>query len=230
MGIDGRGVVTVLATLLLLAGIVAERRLYRSPSPDTDAYHARIRSAARQMPLSMDGWLGVELPEPPGAVTLLKPNVVVSRRFEHMQSGRSFCFLLVQCRDARDMLGHFPPACYVAHGWEQESAEPADWRIDEQFTIRGTTYVFATARNADRPAPQRMTVENFMILPDGSTGRGMDDVERAARHGRMKHLGAAQVQLMFDLSYTAEERAGLIEMVVRANRDLIDDIRRGVTP
>jgi hypothetical protein len=180
-----------IATLLLLAGVFTDRLVFSGQSAEVDKYHQRVRAAAEAVPYYVGSWLGRESPVPQGAITLLKPNAIVSRSYSDMDSGAGFSFLIVHCRDARDMLGHFPPVCYRGQGWSMKSATPRDWKGGR---IQGTQYVFEIERGG---YSSRIVVNNFMVLSNGRTARDMDDIEAAARDSRLKHFGAAQIQFVY---------------------------------
>jgi Protein of unknown function (DUF3485) len=188
-----------IVALLLLGGIFAERLVFSGDGPDVAAYHDRVRAAADSFPYHVAGWLGRNSQVPQGAITLLKPNVIVSRTFSDMNSEAGFSFLLVHCRDARDMLGHFPPVCYAGQGWSLKSASAQDW---ENGKIQGMRYVFEVDRAGYSSS---IVVDNFMLLPSGRTARSMDHVEATARDSRLKHYGAAQVQFVYDGDLTETE-------------------------
>jgi hypothetical protein len=213
----------IVVTLLLLGGITVDQAILRAPAADAAPYHARVQEAASRMPLHIDTWFGEDIPVPPAATKLLKPNVIVSRRYAEMLTGRRVNFLLVQCTDARDILGHYPPICYVTHGWTKESAQPRDWDVGG-LRIPGTAYVFSSNRNG---LPARMTVYNFIVLPDGQICREMEEADEAAQDLRRKFLGAAQVQLVFDGAGAWAANDEVLELMIGANRDLIDTIRQG---
>jgi hypothetical protein len=215
--------IPALLTLLLLAGFTADQLLFRVAPADAAPYHAAVQQAATRIPLHMGSWLGEDVPVPPAAVQLLKPNVIVSRRYTDLRSGRRFDFLLVQCSDIRDILGHYPPVCYRGQGWTTDAAEPGDWETGD-LTITGTSYTFERKRQG---LPARLVVYNFILLPDGRICRGMDEADEAAQDLRRKYFGAAQVQLVFDGSVPEDVRDEVLQMTVAANRDLFDTIRRG---
>jgi hypothetical protein len=206
-----------ICTLLLLCGIAADRLRVGRKSVDAQAYHLRIKKLAANVPYHFGNWLGVDVPVPIGAVKLLKPNVILSRRFEEMQTGRQVTLLVVQCRDARDILGHYPPVCYPANGWTLDSAGPHDWTVDD-LAITGTTYAFNTGQHPF----EKVTVDNFMLLPSGQTARDMDAVELAAQDLQRKFFGAAQVQLVYPPNTPESERAELFPVMIRMLRPLID--------
>jgi hypothetical protein len=180
-------------TCILLAGILGDRLLWRQPGADAAPYHRHVQEEAARLPLHFDNWLGVDVPVPQGAVNLLKPNVLISRRYQEMDSGRTVTLLLVQCTDARDLLGHYPPICYAGQGWQLVSAETRDWETDGG-TVHGTRYRFKTSGGGFE---NETTIDNFMVLPGGATARNMDEVHVAAQDRTRKYFGAAQVQIVY---------------------------------
>src|SRR3954469_20179194 len=99
-------------TVALLLGLTAETLSRPRPS-DAEPYHAQVKAAEAQITVP-DGWTFEDFRLPDGAIALLKPNASLYRVFK---SPRQFQFLFIQCRDARDMGGHYPPVCYPASGW-----------------------------------------------------------------------------------------------------------------
>jgi len=204
--------------------------MFRSPPPDAGAYHARIRAAAQTLPVCVGPWLLTENPEPPGAATLLKPNAMICRQLRRISAGpgdsaqpdmpRTFNLLLVHCRDVRDMLGHYPPICYPTQGWTQQSAQAVDRQVGD-LMIHATSYVFSAEQLG---VPRRIVVENFMILPDASTCRDLEQLQHVSRRRDRVFFGAAQVQLVFDESYSAQDRAEFATVAVQACRNVIDAI------
>jgi hypothetical protein len=120
----------VLAACLLAATWVYQR-VVSGRAPDPEPYHASVRQAAASVPLRTGTWFATEEPVPPSAMALIKPNVILSRRYVDAISGQQAILLLVQCRDARDLLGHWPPVCYAGQGWVQELAAERQWQVDD---------------------------------------------------------------------------------------------------
>jgi hypothetical protein len=213
----GAGWLPWAATIALLAGLAFDRIVFQAPSADSTAYHARIRSVAEKLPDLHDRWLGTDVEVAAGAITLLKPNVIISRSYAEIDTGRHVNLLLVQCRDARDLDGHFPPNCYKGRGCILETGDPTDWNVDG-LKITGMQYVFLT------PQHTRMTVENFMLLPSGKTARDLDAVEQAAKDRRQKYFGAAQVQFVFDQPLSQSDRDEIVGTFVEMLRPLLNEI------
>jgi Protein of unknown function (DUF3485) len=211
-------------TLCLLTGAWANRVLSRPSIADSEPYHARVKEQTEALPMYIGTWLATEAPVPPSAVQLLRPNAIVSRRYQDALSGSQVMFLLVHCKDARDLLGHWPPVCYVGQGWTRQSAVPRDWQVD-QLTVAGMQYEFTASRAGRAP---HLAVDNFFILPGGKICRSMDEVDTIARDPRRKRFGAAQVQVVSDGTLSERERADALALLVRAAQPVIDAIGQGV--
>lgn len=219
-----RAVAPVALTLLLFGGAMADKVMFHLPPDDASPYHARVREAAEQLPYNIGPWLGTDSPVPPTAVELLRPNVIVSRQYQDVRTGRTASLLIVQCEDARDLIGHYPPVCYPAHGWSGRSAVPAERQVDGR-PVAVTEYTFTSAR-IDRNGDLR--IDNFMVLPDGRMCRDMDGVETAAQDYRRKFFGAAQVQVITNSEWSNSDRAELFGQLVGAADPLLREIRSGV--
>lgn len=212
--------IALAVTLVLLGAISVDRFVFARPTAAAEAYHERLRETAARLPSHFDRWLGVDAPVPQSAITMLKPNFIISRNYNELGGRRSAMLLVVHCRDSRDILGHYPPVCYVNQGWAMESATPKDWETDGG-KIAGMRYVFSTNRGGSK---QELVLDNFMVLPDGQTARGMDEVDRAARDSTLKHFGAAQVQLVYNASLTEADRSEIFSAFMRQLRPVLDAI------
>src|ERR1051325_5640374 len=101
-------------TVALLLGLTVETH-YRPQPENAEPFHKRVREAVDAM-VTPKGWSYVEGEKiPDGAMQLLKPNAHAYRVYTTPDC--QFQFLLIQCRDAQDMGGHYPPVCYPASGW-----------------------------------------------------------------------------------------------------------------
>jgi hypothetical protein len=214
-----RGLATI-AALGLLAALAVETRARSQPS-DVASHHEHIRRVAQTaIPYSVGDWIGRDVEASPSAVALLRPNVLVERVYENARTGERANLLFVQCSDARDLIGHYPPKCYPAHGWTLKSAQARSWAIDGT-TIGGMRYRFERdAASADAA----MVVDNFMVLPTGRFGRDMDAVDDVARDVRLRRLGAAEVQVVTDVTATEERRDEVVRELVAATAPLIASV------
>lgn len=213
-------------SLTLLSGLLVDKVLFHEPGPDTGPYHAAVANLADGSPYQIGEWVGVDVPVPREATALLRPNKIISRRYEQIGRGLAATLLLVHCRDARDMEGHYPPRCYPGQGWRQVASRPAAWSI-RGMEVVGTEYEF-TAETFSRSA--HVVVDNFMVLPDGRIVPDLDGVIASAKDYRKKFLGAAQVQVVFDAEVPEEARREAFATLVGAYVPLIQKIRMGANP
>lgn len=228
----------------LLAGLTLEQRSYVKPQ-DVEPYHANAKAAIDQIPyaLAQGRWTGKDQPLPTAAQKLLRPNAWISRTYEDNQKGefgaaggreRAATLLIVQCRDSRDMLGHYPPRCYRSHGMEQKSAQPRDWNVGD-LTIPGVEYEFEQKLVGQT---YRTTVYNFFVVPGGQTHeplrRDMDAVRDAAEDYQQRHYGAAQFQVVFQgLSSTdlsRAERDDIFQTLIEPTIPVIKTLSSGGLP
>jgi hypothetical protein len=208
--IGWRQLLPVLAAAVLLIGAGVEGRHFRPP-PDTSAYRARVIAAAAddQFPLNLGDWRGTAVPEDVAAVKLLHPIVMISRQYHGIANDdrgnvndEYVGFLFVDCGDARDTVGHYPPICYPSQGWRLELSTQRDWKLPNRV-IHGAEYTFV---RGTFDGSGKLTVDNFFILPSEGTVADRTDVITAAGDLQRRFYGVAQVQLVFQGDPSAEER------------------------
>ncbi len=231
----------------LLAGLAIEQRSYVKPQ-DVEPYHAAARDAVNQIPyaLAQGRWTGKDQPLPTAAQKLLRPNVWFYRTYEdrrHDELGigdagagrdRYATLLIVQCRDSRDMLGHYPPRCYRSHGMEQKSAEARDWTVGD-LVIPGVEYGFEQKLVGQT---YRTTVYNFFVVPGSRSNeplrRDMDAVREAAEDYQQRHYGAAQFQVVFQGLSSADlpraERDEIFRTLIEPTIPVIQTLSSGGLP
>jgi hypothetical protein len=229
---------TLTAPLLsvgLLAGIFAEQQTHLKPQ-DVEPYHARAKAAVDQVPYFIGTWSGQDDEIPVAAQKLLRPNAILNRRFvdssprDPRSSYRYASLLIVQCRDSRDMVGHYPPICYRAHGLsiDEKSCGPRDWTVNGK-TIPGYEYQFTEVLAGKST---RTTVYNFLIVPGRGIVRDMKGVEQAAEDYQQRYYGAAQFQVVFQSDVSAdrprEERDEIFATLMGPNIQLIETLTSGV--
>jgi hypothetical protein len=215
----------VALTLLLLGGAAADKVMFHLPPSDVVAYHARVRQAAAEVPFHVGPWLGTDTPVPSPAVAPLRPTVVVSRQYQDVRTGRTASLLIVQCEDARDLLGHYPPVWYEAHGWSRGGAAATERQVDGG-AVPITVYTFASARV---DAAEDVRIDNFIILPDGQIRRDLDAVEATAGDDGRRFFGAAQVQVITDAQWGDSDRDEVFRRLIGAAGPLLRTIRSGAT-
>jgi hypothetical protein len=212
--------------LLLLGGICAERALFHLPPGDPDAFHARVRDVAEHVPDRIGDWVGTVVEPPASAVSLLKPNYLRSLRFENATTKERASLVMVQCRDARDMTGHWPPNCYPAHGWTLRSTAKKDLLVGRR-KVPVTAYRF-TIEAIDRY--EEIVVYNFFARPDGVVEDGREGVRQVAEDPRMKVFGAAQFQVVFEAHTPEPRRDEVFRTLVGGVFPLVETLLEGARP
>ncbi|MEM9415342.1 MAG: hypothetical protein AAGA29_07690 [Planctomycetota bacterium] len=210
-----------LCTAALLIGVFAYS--FTLPTPkDAEAYHARVVAAAETMPETFTGWTAEEITMESGAMELLKPNVAIRLRLSHPDYAMPMEFLIVQCRDARDLAGHYPPKCYPqVNGYVPLESHERNWRAGG-LDVPGMEYRFALS---DLPGAAERYVLHFMMLPDGRIVRNIDAIYEAGADYLRRHHGAAQCQLFIrDASLSQAERDRAFNEILTAYADLIQAI------
>lgn len=212
------------AVLLLVA--MALGNLTRTSPQDAEPFHLRVRLAAQEVPRRIGAWESHDVEPPPSAVRLLKPNVLLSRVYQNTATGRDAQFLLVHCKTARDMAGHYPRNCYTSHGWTLDWDRPKDWLVGG-LKIPGTEYCFSYHYPEGTISK---IVANFMVMPDGQILRDIEGVRMAAADYTKHFFGAAQIQLVIGAEVPQEERDAIFHELIGANLPLIEVLRTGLTP
>ena len=181
-----------LVTLALLTGLAVQKAAGHQPTVDAADYHAEVRRAAASIPYSIGAWVGIDVPPTAAAVSLLVPNVIIERRYERLDTHASATFLFVQCSDARDLGGHYPPVCYPAHGYAIERTEERRAEVGDA-TLQVRRYWF-TRGEAMREGD--LVVDNFLIFADGTTALDRAATDRVAQDSKLRYYGASQVQVV----------------------------------
>lgn len=196
----------VLAAAMLLV-ITSQRPAPVDPNK-VEPYHASAKAAVEAVPYVVGYWNGRDQEVATAAQELLRPNAILSRSYVEKHPGdsrprdRVASLLIVQCGDARDMLGHYPPICYRTSGMTPILTEQREWTVGG-MRIGGTEYQF-TQREVGRTV--RTTVYNFFVVPDPNAGPGqaqhcikrdMDAVRQASENFQTRAYGAAQFQMVF---------------------------------
>jgi len=200
----------------LLMGVVLEART-RVRAADADPFHKRAKEAVEQeiaANLDPEQWSSQEAPVPPSAIQLLRPNAIFSRNYlEHLSDNRAVYgeVLVDQCRDARDMQGHYPPNCYPAAGDQQISSMKRTWIVGG-LTIDGMEYMF---KEPQKGLSDERCVYNFFIIPS-IPGLGANsihgiypDIQAVYKSGedyQRRYYGAAQFQFVFSAEYKRQDR------------------------
>ncbi len=213
----------MIITLILLAACAVERMNLPGPK-DAVPYHTRVKGSVENFPYDFGLWIGQDVEVPPSAVHLLRPNVLLSRLYRNSETGVGVKFLIIQCQDARDMSGHYPPRCYPSSGWTLRSTLPVQWTTEFR-TIPGTEYEFykvLPGRSAT------LFVSNLFILPDGHLAPDVDVVYELAADYLNRFYGAAQVQMVFAANIAEDERRQIFTSFMEEADTIIEIISSGV--
>jgi hypothetical protein len=216
-----------LLSLGMLAGMVAEKRTHVKPE-DVEPYHARAREAIESLPWRMGTWIGMEQPVPEAAIKMLRPNVIVNRQYvdttlDPAKRDRRATLLIVHCRDSRDMVGHYPPNCYPAHGMTTLSTTPQHWQV-EHLNIHGTEYIF---EQTVQDRTHRIAIYNFLIVPGVGIVPDMRGVHKAASDYQRRYFGVAQFQILMDGQMPPEERKEVLATFIAENIPIIETLMSG---
>jgi hypothetical protein len=220
----------------LLAGIVVQQGRHLTPA-DVEPYHVRVKTAIDSIPYIIGEWTGQNNPVMPAAQKLLRPNAILSRLYSDNSTAttrrpRAAQLLIVQCRDSRDMIGHYPPICYRAQGKTLDGrfSGPRDWQVGG-MAIPGYEYQFTEMQEGQIT---RVTVYNFLIVPGRGIVRDMKGVEQAAEDYQQRYYGAAQFQVVFRGQASAErsresrvERDAIFATLMGPNIKLIETLTSG---
>ena len=178
---------------LIALVVIAVVRGGNSDDPRVVPYQAMVKQVIEEIPIDARGWVGREVPLPQSATNLLRPNALMAREYVNEEHEVSATLLIVQCADARDMAGHFPPRCYPANGWLS-----IDLNGPEPVEVHGNTmnrYMFHRVAGRNE---REISVYNMFALPTGDTSTSMEDVYRLSADYQYRSFGAAQVQIVID--------------------------------
>ncbi len=174
--------------------------------------------------MQIGDWKGFVVEAPTAAVALLRPNFLESRRYRNSVTGEEATLTIVQCREPRDMTGHYPPNCYPANGWGALGEASMEIAVGEVvFPVEAYDFVVESFERYER-----ISVYNFFVRPDGRIERGETGVRQAAADRRLKVFGAAQVQVVFGSAVSADRREFVFQTLIEAAMPIIDEIKTGV--
>jgi hypothetical protein len=228
-------------SVCILAAALAETRRRVQPG-DAEPFHKLYKAAIEQIPRVITNesstWYGKDEAIPVSAAALLKPNEIINRVYQESRPGavigRGVDLLIVQCKDARDMEGHYPPRCYPAEGDTLVRSEPRDWVIPDRIsaqgrapgmTISGMEYEFSQVTGVENT---RRVVYNFFLIPGfHNTLRDIEAVYKAGEDYQRRYYGAAQVQLVMPAELSREERDDVLQQLIGPYVDVLRVLQSG---
>ncbi len=199
---------TKLAIPFALLTLVGIGLLRANPGDEAaiEAYHHRVAEAVEAIPVDIDGWVGQQVPLPQAATNLLRPNALIARNYSNQERGVSATLMIVQCRDTRDMTGHYPPRCYPANGWLEPEHDPVG-----MVDVDGQEMRFYRFHRVAGHAERDITVYSLFVLPTGEKTVSMVDVRRLSADYRYRRYGAAQIQVVIDGSVSADDHGWILD-------------------
>jgi len=219
-------------SLLLLAGAAAD--MLRRPRPsDAEPFHQRIREIGNRLAQQeIEGWTSRRQKMEQSATALLRPNFELQREFTRVlpdQPAQRLSLMIIQCKDARDMIGHNPLNCYPCSNWQLVGVSDVDWTVRDssgaQRVVPGREYEFVKQEGGYQM--RRQFVDHLIILPDGRLVRRVEEINAAEADRSRRFYGAAQIQLLFNESFTEEQRRAIFAEVIGAHMELIDALSGG---
>jgi hypothetical protein len=220
-------------SILMLIGMLAEARTHVQPS-EAAPHLQRCASAIAAFPYVIDtpngSWTGKDTEMPTPAIQLLRPNAILSREYINQQRKLVVEFLIVNCSDARDLQGHYPPNCYPAQG-ESELMDERRFRIWHlpHMDVGGMEYHFA----AKSPTDNGQVVYNFFVMPlvpaltvshkelDGVICPDISSVYTSGEDYQRRYYGAAEFQLVTDPQMKSQDRDQALIDLLSPNETLL---------
>lgn len=208
--------------------VIGAMRSSPTESEHVRAYHEEVLEIVESIPIDFGRWTGESIPLPESATSLLNPNALVARRYVHRDKMLSATLMIVQCKDARDMAGHFPPRCYPANGWlTRDEGEPGT------VMVEGNELAIYTFHRVAGRVERDITVYNMFALPTGDPSVSMRDVYQLSADYQYRYYGAAQVQIIIDGTVDESEHAWILDEMYALVDESVERVRSassGVAP
>lgn len=208
----------VLCAGLLATAMFVEVALRPAPS-DATPFHSAALAAIDAIPVTMGEWEGTDIPIPTSARALLRPNATLSRSYRNRSTGDRGTLIIVQCRDTRDMAGHYPPICYPGQGWKKHGEF-----LPVQLTIASRPVV-AVRYEFERPemgTTRRVVVYGFFAVPGAGFPSDMQQIRAIASDYVSRPYGAAQIQVVLSDSIEAQREVNVVEALLNAVAPVLD--------
>lgn len=218
-------------SILMLLGMVAEARTHITPA-DAEPHQLRCQKAINDFPMEIVSahgtWTGKNTPVPVSATQLLRPNTILSRDYVKDGGPAQVSLLIVDCKDARDLQGHYPPNCYPAQGQPLLSQKERTWHLPH-MDVDGMEYHFGP----QTPTGEEQVVYNFFVTPrvpgamvshkilDGVICRDIGSVYESGEDYQRRYFGAAEFQLVSGSEMTTQELDQAFEDLLGPNEAMI---------
>ena len=125
------------------------------------------------------------------------------------------------------MIGHYPPICYPSSGW---LPEVSDESVENELQLTDgllPVHIYRFRRIRDQGAPQQIRIFSAFILPDGTTTRLIDDVNKQSQRLAVSTRGVAQLQIITPAQLTEAEAQEVASELLMGMGDLFDALRVG---
>ena len=203
--------ISPLLCLFVLGGIALQQSTRLRPDDAVvTAYHRDAGDVVNAMPWKVEAlgttWTAVEHKPETAAVRLLRPNVILSRRYvQNTTSARPLVaeLLIVQCRDSRDMTGHYPPICYPNIGHQMVYGTPRKPINVGTERVPFTEYKFEKYTHG---RAETIFVYNFFVVPGRGAVADIKGVDEAAEDYERRFFGAAQFQVVLQEAVVPDAR------------------------
>jgi hypothetical protein len=210
----------LILTVVLLGGIVAHSAT-RPKASDAEPYHRRVKASFGGLPKAFGGWTSTDEQPSKAAMALLRDPQMLQRRFLDKERNLAATFLVVACKDAADLGGHYPPNCYPGQGFVRVETLDLDWDVGGR-TIPGRQYQFRKTQGMEHLT---LFVDSLLFAPGVGFVRDIDEIRRAAGDYRRQHYGAAQIQVVTTDAMTRKQREQIFQDIIGANLAVIDALR-----
>jgi hypothetical protein len=219
------GSAALLVAMLMIGGVSLRR-----PS-GLEGYFEHVRDVVTAIPRRIGQWNGLPADSvSPQARDLLKPNIILQRRYTNLDTNKTVSLLVVHCGNVRDMEGHYPLNCYPNQGWV--TGKLADRVIEtDRLAIPARDYPFTlppAPESLEVPRPLRVTGFFVMPTPDEPVYREIKALEAASRSPTATGLGSAQIQILSSDAFSEQEWDTILRDFGEALADAIETIGGGV--
>ncbi|MBL4698061.1 MAG: exosortase-associated EpsI family protein [Phycisphaerales bacterium] len=199
--------------------VIGAMRVNPGDALEIEAYHERIARVVDEIPIDINGWVGRQVELPQSAINLLRPNAILARQYLNKEKRALATLMIVQCKDTRDMAGHYPPVCYPSNGWLKKNDDLDQRVIIDDQTIK----VYEFHRVAGR-VERDITIYSLFALPTGELTTSMTEVRQLSANHELRKYGAAQIQVLIDGDTDPKDHLWILEDMFEIARPVIEAV------
>ena len=203
-----------MAAILAVSAWLLSGRTFAAVASEARA--AEIRGAFAAIPVRLGPWIGSDVPLPAGAREVLHATDTIARRYMRVGGGGEVTVALVHCGDVRDMLGHYPPACYPSQGWqlaESDGSAVVPLRVAGR---EGRAAIYRFTKPEREGVRSAITVVGAFLLPGAEPTPDASRLRQAARDRRVSSEGIGQLQFVFGGAPEVADIAATVQELVDA--------------